>query len=64
MSAQDGLWRMAPDPRETEKLTDELRELLAQSWEDGNRAGADDQAHWDGWNYEPGYHRHENPYRK
>lgn len=55
---------MAPDPRETEKLTDELRELLAQSWEDGNRAGADDQAHWDGWNYEPGYHRHENPYRK
>ena len=64
MSEPQGLWTMTPEPIDAEKLTDALRELLVKAWDEGNKAGADDQARWDGWGYEPGYREHKNPYRE
>ena len=42
-----------------------IARIKAEAWEEGNRAGASDQAAWDGWRYCPGdKHPIPNPYRE
>ena len=53
--------------RETvrEATSDAVRKLQAIAWDEGNRAGASDQAAWDGWRYYPrDKHPIPNPYRE
>ena len=46
-------------------IGDAVRKLQAIAWDEGNRAGASDQAAWDGWRYHPrDKHPIPNPYRE
>ena len=39
--------------------------IKAEAWDEGNRAGASDQAAWDGWRYHPSdKHPIPHPYRE
>ena len=37
--------------------------LKAQAWAEGEADGTENQSHWDGWNYEPGYKERTNPHK-
>ena len=42
-----------------------IASIKAEAWDEGNRAGASDQAAWDGWRYYPrDKHPIPNPYRE
>ena len=46
-------------------IGDAFRKAQAIAWDEGNRAGASDQAAWDGWRYHPrDKHPIPNPYRE
>ena len=46
-------------------IGDAVRKLQEIAWDEGNRAGASDQAAWDGWRYYPrDKHPIPNPYRE